>query len=365
MPTIHYEYGKMHAHYVGRVGTPVHHDDVRVQVLSANYIVMKRDQNHREVPFITRNMLVRRLLPEDPFVRDHPSEFGLGWFIVHEPLNDDRARRKKGLFVVTPTLYEVNTARTLVGPTAVKERKTKKKLTPDDLEIQRRKEVKAAKELMHREKTAEVITLLREKLPVDRPIKFANKAHLTLRLYHFLLSETESAYTAHNDKINAMKSQSSENENKKSERFKGRLFNLLPMKNGFTTSYIPISSMFFFDIVKRMRLSTHTGDGRGLSSCEKMDLWSTFCCTRLVETKNRKFDGSFMTDGYAVSVLVTSKQIIDSRRGSGESDVESINKAVQHAIDSNILMVVHGGVDPGFDDVVTASFSDGRTVSFQ
>lgn len=228
--------------------------------------------------------------------------------------------------------------------------------------MKRRREVKAVKEREHREKAAEVIVLLRGKLLIARPIKFASTAHMSLRLYHFILSETETAYQAHNDKLKDTKSDLSGN--KRSERFKGRLFNLLPMKNGFTTSYIPISSMFFFDIVKRMRLSTHKSDGRGLSSDENMALWSNFCCTKLVETKNRKFDGSFMTDGSVVSVLVTSKQVIDSRHGSGESDVESINQAVQHAIDSGIYMVRYGGIDPGLTDVVTGSFSDGTNVSY-
>ena len=105
-PPISFEYGQMRAHYVDRVGTPVHHNDVRVQVISADYVLMKRDQDHTETPFITRNMLVRRLLHDDPFGRDHPDKFGLGGFIVYEPLHDDRARRRRGLFIVTPKVQE-------------------------------------------------------------------------------------------------------------------------------------------------------------------------------------------------------------------------------------------------------------------
>ena len=58
---------------------------------------------------------MRRLLPDDPFILDHSSEFGLGGFIVFEPLHDDRTRRKKSLFVVTPKLEENREGRFVTG----------------------------------------------------------------------------------------------------------------------------------------------------------------------------------------------------------------------------------------------------------
>jgi hypothetical protein len=164
-----------------------------------------------------------------------------------------------------------------------------------------------------------------------------------------LLKETEIAFQAHRDSV--------EKDDSKPKRFKGRLFNILPMKNGFTTSFVPISALFFLSVVKKLNLSDHNGDGR---NTDKRTIWNKFCNMNLVETKKRKFDESITTDGYSVSVLISSKMSINTTSGPTDSTIDHVRESIRKTESA----IRYGGIDPGFSDVVTCSFDDGATVSY-
>ena len=117
---------------------------------------------------------------------------------------------------------------------------------------------------------------------VENKPKYAAKAHLTLPLYFKVLQELEAAKAV-------------------DPATRGRTFTLLPTKAGFTISHIPISSVFLMSVLKNMRKERFKGDGRDV---DQDALWRNYFNVNLVETKVRKFGGSIVTDGCAVSVLL-------------------------------------------------------------
>ena len=211
---------------------------------------------------------------------------------------------------------------------------------------------KKAKEDSQMIRAMAVAAEMREIMPL-RGKRFANKCFLTLRLYHSLLRQTEAAKLEHQQTMDTLDTGAR-------KPFKGRLFSLLPLKSGFTASYIPISSMFLLSILRSAGLSKHTGDGRSLNF---RDVWSSFFAIGLVETRrSRKFKERIMTDGYAVSALVTCKVLLDTSKGKSDVDLESMKEFVSSAAEGTTVRVV--GVDPGFTDVITATSDDGKSVSY-
>ena len=211
---------------------------------------------------------------------------------------------------------------------------------------------KKAREDAQRTRAMAVAAEMREMLPL-RGKRFASKCFLSLRLYHYLLRQTEAAKAEHKVRMDSL-------EVDQRKPFKGRLFSLLPLKSGFTTSYIPISSMFLLAILRSIGLSKHRGDGRLLNF---RDVWSSFFCIRLVETRrSRTFNERIMTDGYAISALVSCKVSLDTSKGKSDVDAESMKDLVSSAAEGTTLRVV--GVDPGFTDVVTAAFDNRESASY-
>lgn len=244
-----------------------------------------------------------------------------------------------------------------------KERK-KKVVTPREEALQKTRDANSNREASHRELASGIITNLRQLIPLKRPLKFATQAHQSLKLYRWLLEETEDGKEMHQMRVAEEESRlaalaTNEKMKPTTRYFKGRLFDLLPTKAGFTTSYIPISSMFFFNILKSLGLSDHNGDGRNLDA---RTLWDKFFCLKLAETShNRKFAEFVSTDGYAISVLVSCRANLDTRKGQSDSKIEEIRTAIK---DCEEDAVRYGGVDPGFSDVVAGSFSDGTYASY-
>ena len=257
---------------------------------------------------------------------------------------------------------KINTASVMMAASMYKTKKAKAApkrplKTPKVVSVQQQnRDANAVREGTQRDVASQVAEHLRGLLPLERPLKFASHAHKSLKLYHWLLKETETGKAAH---ALAVAERIAEGGlTKPSERFfKGRLFTLLPMKNGFTTSSIPISTMFFLSILKSMGLLSHAGDGRYEDS---RALWGKFANVKLVETANRKFAESITTDGYSVSALVQCKVSLDVTRGPSDSTIDEVRSAIKGGESA----VRYGGVDPGFTDVVSGSYGDGKHVSY-
>ena len=173
---------------------------------------------------------------------------------------------------------------------------------------------------------------------------YATRAHKTLGLYARILKDTEEAINQRNLAAAG---------GEKMKKFTGKVFDLLPMKSGFTTSHIPISSMSFMRILRDCKLATFTGKGEGEDHGK---LWAKYFNLNAIETINRRFAGTISTDGTAVSVLMTQKT--------------SERVAIPHEVDSFLLreFVRHGAikvsVDPGVTDVVTFLTSEGNKGSY-
>ena len=99
--SIAFEYTPMWRHYRNHVGEPA--SDVIVQSYTADYVAMKRTDQGSLAPFLTRNMSVRRLDDDDPLVVRHPNVFPHGGYVVFETDDNIKTRRKKWLFLVTPS----------------------------------------------------------------------------------------------------------------------------------------------------------------------------------------------------------------------------------------------------------------------
>jgi hypothetical protein len=236
-------------------------------------------------------------------------------------------------------------------------RQRKPKVKKSDAEVAQ--EVRDAKrredEGILKAQAVQIATTLRGIMQLPSSQQFASRAHLTLPLYRFLLKETIEGKAAHDLHEKTLP------EGSRKKRFGGRLFDLLPTKNGFTTSYIPISSMFLASILKAAKLEKFEGDGRNLNA--RTELWDKHFNLKEVETReNMKFGDRMMTDGYAVSVLVSCKVRIDSGRGKKDVGIEEMREIMESATPGTKVRFC--GVDPGFTDVVTAAFDDRTSKSY-
>lgn len=167
-----------------------------------------------------------------------------------------------------------------------------------------------------------IIAHMRALCPLDKRIpsnpEGNTKGHRLLRLYHHI--------TKFYDELPQC-------------MFSKRRFTLLPLKRGYTPSYIPISTMMLNTIVKSSGMEVFSGDGRGF---DKLHFWSKYFNLSVVETHTRRFGCRIATDGCCVSIVMdhptslvcppSSDPLLD--------------------LSSDFLSV---GVDPGFDDVVTSS----------
>ena len=183
----------------------------------------------------------------------------------------------------------------------------------------------------------DVIVELRGASALENKPKYAAKAHLTLPLYFKMLQELEAAKAV-------------------DPATRGHTFTLLPTKAGFTISHIPISSMFLMSVLKNMRKERFKGDGR---SVDQDALWRKYFNVNLVETKVRKFGGSIVTDGCAVSVLLANaKTCIVCPEEPLDSGTLRI---LAHDRSGNVLKK---GVDPGYTDFITTADGDGNIESY-
>jgi hypothetical protein len=181
-------------------------------------------------------------------------------------------------------------------------------------------------------------------MPLKGPKQYASRAHHTLRFYYRILTETESAMFDQE----AGRSPTREYCGKKrTRRIRFKPFTMLPIKAGYTISYVSISSATFINILRGLKKIDNTvrGHGLGLDHEDKRNIWARFCNVKAVETRSRKFNCSIVTDGCAVSILVAKRSSIICP----DAGDEAMEEALRHPSASVV------GVDPGFTSTVVVS----------
>ena len=195
---------------------------------------------------------------------------------------------------------------------------------------------------------------LRKLIGFNTSRRTKSSAHTLLPFYRQVLLETIEAIASSSE--DAGDGSNKKANKKKKARF--RPFTLLPIKGGFTISHIPISTMTFLRMIRDRE--GFAGDGRNVDS---RSLWAKYCNLNLVETKRRLFAGRIVTDGCAVSVLLDKKSSLCCSGGAGKNDPMTPADFKALLSDGGARTTVVG-VDPGFTDIVTVAFLDGKTASY-
>ena len=201
--------------------------------------------------------------------------------------------------------------------------------------------------LVHAIHIKEVVSHLRALFPLPRGKQFNTRAHLTMRLFHHVLTELGEVGRV-------------DPKDKKTRKSHPRLFSILPRKNGFTISYVPISSMTFMKLLSMgdSPLESVSGDGRYENHTM---LWRKYFNVQGLETKRSRFDNRILSDGKGVSVQMKQK---------GKEEVVEEGENAGYPKDANIVEckdavgALRVGVDPGMTDIVTVASSAGRIESF-
>jgi hypothetical protein len=210
----------------------------------------------------------------------------------------------------------------------------------------------------------QVAEKLRGWLVLPTASQFNSRAHLCMRLFHKILGElnllkrnAELSEQTHANVKNALAS---------SRNAKIRLYNLLPRKNGFTVSYIPITN-------RTLRVLLRSGSapldpsltGQGDKE-DHLPIWRRYFNINAVETRTSRFDERFMTDGKGVSIqrrrMCSCVLDADQSKSALPCDCCAAECRVAQACPEAKVLEV--GVDPGMTDIVTAANSDGVVKSF-
>ena len=204
--------------------------------------------------------------------------------------------------------------------------------------------------------TLAVARELRGQLQLSSKAQHASTAHMLLPLYFEILRKTEVAKEA--DEIR----KNEEHDNvKKSKRFGGRVFSMLPLKNSYTISYIQFSSMSILGYLKSLKLETFSGDGRNEdASC----ILRKYFNTKLIETVNRKFGNRIVTDGTGVSIVMNKQSALICPNGCLCAGTLKILHASSLLEKTNKDHVRVAAVDPGLTDVVTLMDQYGNVSSY-
>ena len=214
---------------------------------------------------------------------------------------------------------------------------------------------KAKKKILENSKTRvrnatlkEVASHLREIMPLPDSKENSKNAAIVMNMFFHILRETEAAKQIHDQNTILNK-----------KPFRGRIFSLLPVKSGFTTSHIPISNMMMLSILKAMKLEEFKGDGRGEKE-NFASIWKRHFNLNLVETQNRRFGCRIVTDGKAVSILMNKSCCLVCPRPN--PNVEELRTLLKGGDQEYISRFV--GVDPGGTDIVTVADKNGNIQSY-
>jgi len=191
-------------------------------------------------------------------------------------------------------------------------------------------------------RSLDLITSLRTECPVKR-VGVDCKAHTLLPLYYEILECVESAYAT---------SKADATDRKQIARLRKARFSLLPNKNGFTVSSIPICGRALMAVLT----SVTDRDGKKLAKIKGPDTghdaaWRKHFNVNQVETRTRAFGGRISTDGVAVSIHLSREQANVLSKLNEEWDKGRI------AREKGDLPVQYRGIDPGLNDVVTIASS--------
>jgi hypothetical protein len=186
------------------------------------------------------------------------------------------------------------------------------------------------------ERARDIAERLRSLAPRTNNSKNAPQARLLLPLYRHLLRETVLASKRHAEAALPGK-----------KRFRGRAFTLLPTKGSFTAGHVQFSKMALLGILKRLKLERFADDGRGLEDEALRAVWQRAFHVNAVETADRRFKGRLVTDGCAVSVVMT-------KRSAALCPTPPPNREALKALFSD-PRASFVGVDPGVSDVVTVA----------
>ena len=196
-------------------------------------------------------------------------------------------------------------------------------------------------------KAQSVAQLLRSWMPLPSAQQFNTRAHLAMRMFHTILGELAKA------------PEDLTGQSKRSRRYKPRLFNLLPRKNGFTMAYLPVSSMTLVKLLSMgdAPIQKIAGDGRN----EDMEsLWRSYFNVNAVETRSSKFDNRITTDGKGVSIQMKVAADVTCDAAGYPKDARSVDCSVVASGEHGLAV----GVDPGMTDVATCAWSNGEVGSF-
>lgn len=186
----------------------------------------------------------------------------------------------------------------------------------------------------------DVALSLRSVIPLPSKKAFASRAHMTLPLYHKILSET---IASDNERL--------------------RKFSLLPYKSKFTLSHIPISKMAFFYLIKGCEFETCREE---IADKKYRNIWERFANLKLVETDSRKFGDRILTDGFAVSILMNKPTSLtccmqSDAFSSRMDEYLTTDEGGIVSFKDNVSVVA---VDPGVTDILTVTGLDGCTKSY-
>jgi hypothetical protein len=201
---------------------------------------------------------------------------------------------------------------------------------------------------IHEQAGLAVATELRGILELPSSGQYASRAHLLIPLYFHILKVTVAAKKVWIDA-------------KKVKKFGGRVFTLLPMKNGYTISHIQFSAMTLLGYMKELKLEQFEGDGRKEDASR---ILRKYFNVNLVETKNRRFGNRIITDGVAVSVLMNKKSaLVCPNSCPSEKKLQELYvRSLCDRSDSEHVRIA--SVDPGYTDVVTGIDQYGNINSY-